>query len=99
MSALIVSRHTGIVEWLARRGITGEVIDHVRDPQQVAGRVVYGILPLHLAALTERLCTVDMPGLPPEQRGQDLSPEEMDRYGARLTCYRVTIADGNAPRI
>lgn len=86
---VIVTRHSGAVEWLRRRGITGEVFEHVSDPAQVADRTVYGVLPLHLAAVADEVISIDLPGLRPDQRGKDLSPEEMDEAGASLRCYRV----------
>lgn len=89
MSNIIVTRHKGLVEWLRRRGIEGEVISHITDPEIIRGRVVYGALPLHLAAEAYLAAAVDMPNLPPEKRGQDLTPEEMDAYGATLTYYSV----------
>ncbi|GIV81675.1 MAG: hypothetical protein KatS3mg051_1029 [Anaerolineae bacterium] len=88
MKPLIVSRHAGTVEWLARRGITGEVVEHA-TPDAVRGRVVYGNLPLHLAALAAEVVAIDMPDLPRDVRGWDLTPEEMDTFGARMTRYRV----------
>lgn len=89
VETVIVSRHTGTIEWLKSRGITGEVISHVTDPAQIAGKRVYGVLPLHLAAQAAEVVTIDMPRLPAEKRGVDLTPEEMDAYGARLTIYVV----------
>ena len=86
--ALIVTRHLGLVEWLARRGIVGEVRAHV-DDDDVGGRLVVGVLPLHLAARAWRIITVDMPGMPAERRGAEATPEEMDSWGARMTTYRV----------
>ena len=86
---VIVTRHSGVIEWLAERGITGEVIAHITDPGQIAGKIVIGALPLHLAALAERVGSIDMPGLRADQRGQDLTPEEMDGAGAALSWYEV----------
>jgi CRISPR-associated protein Csx16 len=86
---LIVSRHSGAVEWLKLHGVTGEVVAHVDNPQRVAGRVVYGILPLHLAALAAKVVVIDLPGLQADQRGKDLTPEEMDAAGAVMSTYRV----------
>jgi len=86
---VIVTRHSGVIEWLARHGISGQVIAHVADPAQVAGRAVIGNLPLHLAALATRIGSIDMPGLRADQRGADLSPEEMDAAGAALSWYEV----------
>jgi len=86
---VIVSRHAGQVEWLRRQGVVGPVISHVEAPEQIAGKVVFGNLPMSLAAGAALVVTVDLPGLKPEQRGQELSPEEMDAAGARLQCYRI----------
>ena len=85
---VIVSRHEGAVKWLAERGITGNVIAHA-TPEDVRGKVVVGALPLHLAALTEAVGSIDLPNLRADQRGVDLSPEEMDAAGARVAWYEV----------
>jgi len=86
---VIVSRHAGAVEWLAARGITGEVIAQA-TPEDVAGKVVIGNLPLHLAAMTHQIGSIDMPGLRADQRGKDLTPAEMDAAGACIRWYVVT---------
>lgn len=85
---LIVTRHAGLVAWLAARGIVGEVIGHATG-ENVAGRAVIGALPLHLAALAESVTVVDLPGLTAEQRGRDLTPAEMDTVGASLSTFKV----------
>lgn len=89
---IIVTRHAGTIEWLKSHGIEGEVISHVTDPAQIAGKRVYGVIPLHLAAEAAEVVTIDMPRLPADKRGVDLTPEEMDKYGARLRAYKVTRA-------
>ena len=86
---VIVTRHSGAVEWLAERSITGQVIAHVSDPAQVAGKAVIGNLPLHLAALADRVGSIDMPGLRSDQRGADLTTEEMGAAGAVINWYEV----------
>ena len=78
-----------MIDWLALRGITGDVVSHVATPNQVEGKRVYGVLPLHLAALAESVIVVDMPRLDPELRGTDLTPAQMDAAGATLARYRV----------
>ena len=88
MTKLIITRHTGAVEWLRRRGIEGEVITHA-TPDQVRGRICYGVLPLNLAALAAEIWAIDMPDLEAADRGRDLSPEEMEEAGAELVCYVV----------
>jgi putative CRISPR-associated protein (TIGR02620 family) len=90
MNNLIVSRHKGLVDWLKDRGIEGEIISHVTDPTILRGRKVYGVLPLSLAAEAMEVWEVAMPNLQPEQRGKELSIEEMDNAGACLRCYVVT---------
>ncbi len=85
---VIVTRHPGLVEWLRGEGIEGDVIAQA-TPEDVTGKYVYGALPLHLAALAAEVVTVDLPGLTAGQRGQDLTPEEMDAAGATLSRYRV----------
>lgn len=85
---VIVSRHAGAVEWLRSKGIVGRVIEHATE-DDVRGRKVYGVLPFHLAALAKELVMIDTPGIPLERRGGDLSPEEMERFGAKLTHYLV----------
>lgn len=86
---LIVTRHAGLVEWLRRRGVTGEIVAHVRDINQIRGRVVYGVLPMRLAAYTETFVAVEMPHISYEEQGRALTPEEMDRVGAHLVAYKV----------
>ena len=84
---VIVTRHKGLVEWLKLHGIEGEVIEHA-TPEQISGKNVVGVLPLNLAALAATITTVDM-ALPAEKRGVDLTPEEMDSFGATMNKYRV----------
>jgi putative CRISPR-associated protein (TIGR02620 family) len=94
MSApLIVTRHAGIVAWLAGRGITGDVVSHA-TPEVVAGRDVVGILPLNLCSMALSITTIDLLGLRPDQRGQELTPAEMDAAGATLRRYIVMASNG-----
>lgn len=85
---LIVTRHAGMLDWLAKNGITGQVISHAK-PEDVKGRQVIGTLPFYLAAMANSVTVVDLPRLRPEQRGVDLTPEEMDAAGASLKTYIV----------
>lgn len=86
---LIVSRHKGAVDWLKARGIEGEVKEHVEDPKEVSGKDVYGALPNNLAWHTRSVTSIDMPKMTPEQRGKDLTPQEMDAAGATLSTYII----------
>lgn len=86
---IIVSRHSGAVEWLRRQGIVGDVLSHVTDVAQIAGQRVVGALPLHLAVHAAAVGSIDMPALRPEQRGQDLTAEQMEAAGASIQWYVV----------
>lgn len=91
---IIVTRHAGLVEFLAARGITGKVVAHA-TAEDVRGRDVYGILPFHLAALCRTVTTVDL-NLPPDKRGSELSASEMETFFVDMTTYVVrTRADFN----
>jgi putative CRISPR-associated protein (TIGR02620 family) len=87
--AIIITRHSGLVEWLKLHGIEGDVISHVSNPEQVANMDVIGALPFHLAALANSVTVIDMPNLTPEQRSKDLTVEEMNSAGANLRRYTV----------
>ena len=91
-NVLIVTRHAPLVEWLRKRGIEGKVIAQA-TPADVAGKDVYGVLPLWLAAEANSVTEVSMPGLPLEARarvnGGDFSVEEMDAWGAHLQKFVV----------
>lgn len=88
MRTIIVTRHPGTIEWLKRRGITGEVIAHA-TPDQVEGAVVYGVLPMHLAALAAEYWAVEHASFAMD-RGRELSADELDARAARMVRYSVT---------
>jgi len=89
---LIISRHAGAIEWLKQRGIEGRVIVHA-TVDDIRGEDVIGHLPLALASCAASVTTIDLPFLRPEQRGKDLSPEEMDEAGACTRTFRVREVD------
>jgi CRISPR-associated Csx2 family protein len=91
---IMVTRHAGAEQWLARQGINADRVLAELDPDMVEpGDLVIGTLPVHLAAAVGERggrfwhLAMDVP-LP--RRGDSLSAEEMTRYGARLVEYRVT---------
>lgn len=88
---VIVTRHEGAIEWLRRMGIEGNVISHATE-SDVSGKVVIGVVPLSLAVHAVEVWAIDMPGLRIDQRGKDLSPEEMNEAGACLSKYKVSRA-------
>ena len=91
MTNIIITRHKGLIKWLKIRGIEGKIIFHVTSPEQIRNKNVFGILPLNLASLTRTLTSIDMPNIKPEQRGKDLSPQEMDSAGAVLHIYEINL--------
>ena len=87
---VIVTRHAGLVEFLASIGITGKVISHANDGL-IVGKKVIGVLPLHLAVLAESITSVDME-LPPELRGVELTADQVRAHFKGLTTYKVMTA-------
>lgn len=85
---IIVTRHKGAIEWLRQQGIEGKAISHA-TADDVRCRKVYGNLPLHLAAEAASVTIISLPDLKPEQRGKDLSPDEMYAAGAHLESFEV----------
>jgi putative CRISPR-associated protein (TIGR02620 family) len=86
---VIVTRHKGAVEWLASLGIKGPVLDHATR-KDVAGKIVIGNIPLHLAEVAKEVWAISLPDLPKHLRGRDISADEMNQYGAYIRRYRVT---------
>jgi len=93
MTTYLITRHPGAIEWARRHGIdVDRQIAHL-DPAEIrAGDVVIGALPVHLAA---QVCarggrffnlSLDMPA---DARGRELTPDELEKYGARLEEYIV----------
>lgn len=93
MTKWFVGRHGGATEWARAHGLADATfIEHLDIAMVKRGDTVMGTLPVNVAA---QLCAkgaryihlaIDVPAA---ARGRDLSPAEMDRYGARLVEYRV----------
>ncbi|MEJ5169384.1 MAG: CRISPR-associated protein Csx16 [Fimbriimonadales bacterium] len=87
---LIVTRHQGLVDIARRMGLATDgcpVLAHA-TADDVRGKVVLGVLPLHLAALAKAVVSIDL-DLPADRRGTDLSAEEMLPYVRGVSVYRV----------
>lgn len=92
MTTFFVTRHPGAVDWSAKQGIMARTITHL-DPALVGpGDIVMGTLPVNVAAIVcqkgARYLHLSL-DLPPEARGRELNADEMARYGACLTEYRI----------
>lgn len=74
METIVVTRHASLVKHLVESGIVPagtKVVSHA-SPEEVSGKHVVGILPLHLAALAARVTVVPL-RVPSELRGQELT--------------------------
>ena len=96
---IFVTRHAGAREWAKRQGIiVDDVAEHL-DPECInPGDLVIGSLPVHLAA---EICRRGgrykhlSLEIPRDMRGQELSADDMEKYGARLEEFFITSRDGN----
>lgn len=88
---VIVSRHGGAISWLKSRGIDGTVYQAWKNENTNLlnkGDVVVGNLPLTM--ISEILKTgatfglLNLPEVPLEKRGMELTPEELNDYGANV---------------
>jgi putative CRISPR-associated protein (TIGR02620 family) len=84
---IIVEKYPGMKEWLLRRGIQGESVDHVYSPQQIRDAIVIGGLPIPLAAYASVIGIIDMPRRDRNLRGQELTADQMDEAGAEIQWY------------
>jgi len=102
----IVSRHNGLKDWLVQRGfiLGGEVVEHLNDDffnGLNEGDVIIGVLPpwaiAKINARGARFFAVELPRLPREWRGKELTPEQMDKAGAEIREVRVQISHALTP--
>jgi len=88
MRTFIVTRHPGAVAWLKEKGFTGEVMPHLSPEIVNSGDRVIGVLPITLAAeLVKKgvkVFVISLPKVAFGDRGQELTPAEMGKAGARL---------------
>jgi len=88
MTTYIVSRHKGAIEWLKNKGFSGVVVDHISADMVKAGDMVIGVLPLllvhELVNMGVNVIILQLPEVPREQRGKELTVEDMNRYNAKV---------------
>lgn len=94
MTIYFISRHPGAIEWAARQKLAVDRFVHHLDTAQVqAGDTVIGSLPVNLAA---QVCATGAGylhlslALPADQRGKELTADDMDRLGAHLSPFHIT---------
>jgi CRISPR-associated protein Csx16 len=99
VTTFFISRHPGAIEWAARQKLAVDSFLPHLDPKQVQlGDTVIGSLPVNIAAL---VCAAGATywhlslALSAEQRGAELSAEDMVRLGGRLEPFEI-IRIGNS---
>lgn len=91
IKTVVVTRHTALVEYLAERGCVPQgtpLLTHA-TPEEVRGKHVYGVLPMHLAAEAALITEVPL-SIPAELRGVELTLEQVRQYAGEPVTYRVT---------
>ena len=91
LEILIVTRHQALVPFLVELGLVGlgvSVVEHA-SPEDILGKHVVGILPLHLAALAAKVTVVPLT-VPQELRGVELSLDQVRQYAGEPATYVVT---------
>lgn len=90
MNKLVVTRHPALVQYLHEIGLVESdvpVLEHV-NAEDIRGKHVIGVLPLHLAALAASVTEVPLT-LTPEDRGQELSVDRLRQIAGEPVTYRV----------
>lgn len=95
MTTWLVTRHKGTEEWASMAGVcpdAGCVVGSLEPQRVAAGDLVVGTLPINIAAEIvakgARYLHLSL-NVPPEARGQELSPDDMRKYGACLEEYDI----------
>ncbi len=88
---LIVTRHPALVDYIREIGLaTGEIEVIPRaSTHDVAGRIVYGVLPYAIAACAEALIYIPL-FPPPHVKKGDYTLEEIRKWAGRPVEYKVT---------
>jgi putative CRISPR-associated protein (TIGR02620 family) len=92
---MIITRHPALIAYLVEIGLADQdtpVVAHA-SADDVRGRRVCGVMPLHLAAEAASVVVVPL-DVPAEMRGQELTLEQVRRYAGRPTEYRVEALAG-----
>lgn len=84
----IVTRHEGAKDFLRSKGYEGRVIEQFSPEMAEKGDLVIGVLPVQLIDEVlrrgARFISIIMPDVPEDMRGKELSPSQMEEFGARL---------------
>jgi len=96
MNVVIVSRHHAAVEFIRQHAeqdmsSVPVIMDRDATADDVRGKIVYGNIPMHLAALAAKCCAIEFSGTPP--RGREYTLQDMLAAGASISCYVVKKVD------
>ena len=89
-NTVIVTRHTALIQVIVDlydlRDV--QVLTHITDVNQIKGKHVFGVLPMHLAAEAECITVINL-NLPPELRGVELTEDQIRQYMTEPATYKV----------
>lgn len=72
-------------------GLGAKVVAHA-TPEEIRGKHVIGVLPLHLAALAATVTEIPL-ALAPEDRGKELGIERLREIAGPAITYKVTVVE------
>lgn len=90
METIIVTRHAALTQYLIDSGIAppdARIVPHA-GAEEIRGKHVIGVLPLHLAALCERVTVVPL-DIPADMRGVELTIEQVRAMARPAETYTV----------
>lgn len=90
MRKLVVTRHSGLVEYLREEGLIGpdaEIVPHA-TVENVLGRHVIGVLPYPLAEYAASVTIIPLQ-IPPDLRGMELSVAQVRALAGAPRTYVV----------
>ena len=87
---IVVTKQPEFAKWLKRKGhITEDTpICHFATKEQIAGKNVFGELPLEIAVLARSVTKIRL-NLPDSLRGKRLSEKEVEAYCTGMDTYWI----------
>ena len=88
---VVVTRHPALVEFLCELGmieLDTQILSHASE-EDLQGKDVIGVLPLHLAAVAHTVTEIPL-DLKPEDRGEELSLARLHEVAGKPRTFTVT---------
>ena len=88
---IVITRHSTLVEYLRELGLVDnnvKVLTHVSNINEIKGKNVAGILPLHIACEVNAILVIPL-NIPSDLRGLELSLEQIKQFAGAPTWYKV----------